>query len=168
MAVAVKIVYTIEDNKGKRSNMTVKVPSTLTLVDYVEFAEEMGDLVDAITVGQIVNVGIAFTVDFSGFGWTAAPGSTADVEEKGLFSYLTAGGWRTALELPCLSESKVVDGSDVIDAADADVIAFQAAMVSGITLPIATTLVAPTDAREDDIASAFPALERFHASGRRR
>lgn len=162
MAAAVKIVYSIKDNKGKISRCEVKVPTGLTLAQYSEFAVDMGTLIDAITNGQIVNVGIAFTVDISSAGYTAAPGSTSDVEEKGQFMF-NAGLWKTVVNVPCISDTDVISGSDLLDTTDVDIAAFISGMTAGLTL-VDLTVVQPCDERETDISSLEYARERFVAS----
>jgi hypothetical protein len=166
MAHAIQVIYTIKDNKGKLATCTVKVPTGLTVEDYVEFAQEMGTLVVNMTTGQIVNVGVAITVDILP-GWPTEPGLTSDVEEKGSMQYMAAGNWRTGVKLPTLSELLVTDGSDNLDLADAAVLAFNNAMIDGINLPVGLVLVAPTDARENQIESLVFAREVFRASGKR-
>ena len=167
MGHAVKLIYTVEDYKGKQATCVVHLPADLTIIDYVEFAEEMGDLIDALITGSIVNVGIAFTVDFAGFGWDSTPSAVADVEEKGYFQFRTDGAFFTGIKLPTWSDFAVLAGSDLIDQADSDVAAFVTAMEDGITLPIATTLVTPTDSREDEVDGLVFAREVFRASGKR-
>lgn len=167
MAHAVKIIYTMKDNKGKLSTFEVKVPTGLTVANYIEFAQEMGTLAVNITTGQIVNVGVALTVDIAGLGWPTAPGVTSDVEEKAAWQFVTAGNFYTGLQVPTLSELLVVDGSDALDETDAAVIAFRDAMVDGILLPVGAITVQPTDSREDDIEAMIYAREVFRASGKR-
>ena len=167
MTHAIKIIYTIKDNKGKLATMEIKVPTGLTVANYVEFAQQMGTLVVGMSIGQIVNVGVAITVDILP-GWPTAPGLTSDVEEKGAFQYVAAGNWRTGLQIPTLSELLVVDGSDALDMTDAAVIAFNDAMIDGILLPVGAVTVEPTDARENDITALVYARESFRASGKRK
>ena len=145
----------------------VKVPTTLTAVQLIEFAQQMAILMDAVTIGQIVNVGVVLAVDISGLGLTGAPGSTADVEEKGVFMYNAVGGFRTTVQVPCLADTDVIPGSDEIDLTDADILAFNTAMISGLLLPVGAITVSPTDSREADITSLDWARERFRASGKR-
>jgi hypothetical protein len=166
MAHAVKLIYTIKDNKGKLATFEVKVPTGLTVANYIEFAQELGTLAVAVTTGQIVNVGVAITVDILP-GWPVAPGLTSDVEEKGAFQYLAAGNWRTGVNLPTLSDLVVQDGSDNLDLADAAVLAWNTAMVDGILLPVGAITVQPCDSRENDISALIFARERFRASGKR-
>lgn len=167
MAHAVKIIYTLKDNKGKLATCEIKVPTGLTVANYVEFGQEMGTLIVNMTIGQIVNVGVAVTVDIAGLGWPTAPGVTSDVEEKGAFQFITAGNFSTGVSLPTLSELLVTDGSDALDQSDAAVIAFRDAMIDGILLPVGAITVQPTDSREDDIEALVYARERFRASGKR-
>jgi hypothetical protein len=166
MAHAVKVIYTFKDNKGKMSTVEIKVPTGLTIGDYLEFATEMGTLLVNVSTGQIVNVGIAFTVDIPG-GWPSSPGLTSDVEEKGALQFQAAGNWYTGITVPTLAETVVVDGSDNLDQTDGDVSDLIDAMVDGITLPVLTTLVKPCDSREADIEALIYAREVFRASGKR-
>ncbi len=89
MAHAVQVIYTIKDNKGKLATCTIKVPTGLTVANYAEFATDMGTLINNITTGQIVNVGIAITVDLDA-GWAQVPGVTSDVEEKASWQFNAA------------------------------------------------------------------------------
>lgn len=160
------IIFTIRDNKGKTSTTEVKIPTGISMANMIEFAQDLAVLFDAITIGQIVGVGIGISIDISALGLTGAPGSTADVEEKGQFQFLTDGGYYTTVNVPCLSDTDVIAGSDTIDQTDVDVAAFIAAMTGGIELTDLTT-VEPCDSREDDIVSLVYARERFRASGKR-
>jgi len=166
MAHAIKVIYSIRDNKGKLATTEVKAPTGKTIAQYQEFAQKLGTLINNVVIGQIVNVSIAFTVDISTQGWAASPGLTSDVEEKGVFQYLTVGGFNTGVALPTWSDLLVANGSDAVDLTDPDVIAFNAAMLTGVTL-VDTSVISPCDAREDDIASLVFARERFRASGKR-
>lgn len=166
MGHAIQIIYTIKDNKGKLATCTVKVPTGLLLLDYIEFAQEMGTLVNNIVIGQIVNVGVAVTVDLLP-GWAQTPGVTSDVEEKASWQYMALGNWRTGVKVPTLSELLVVDGSDNLDLADAAVAAFNDAMIDGILLPVGAVTIMPCDARENTIESLVFAREVFRASGKR-
>lgn len=160
------IIFTIRDNKGKTSTTEVKIPTGITLSNMIEFAQDLVVLFDAITTGQIINVGIGISVDISGLGLTAAPGSTSDVEEKGQLQFQTAGFYYTTVNVPCWSDINVVSGSDEVDTGDADVAAFIAAMTAGLTLGDAS-VVQPCDSREDDITTLVYARERFRSSGKR-
>ena len=160
------IIFTVRDNKGKTSTTEVKIPTGISLSNMIEFAQDLAVLFDAITNGQIINVGIGISVDISALGLTGAPGVTADVEEKGQFQFRTANGYYTTVNVPCFSDTDVVSGSDEIFQADIEVAAFIAAMTGGLTLTDAS-VVQPTDSREDDITTLVYARERFRSSGKR-
>jgi len=167
MALAIKVIFTIQDNKGKTSTTEVKIPTGISVGNMIEFAQDLAVLFDAITNGEIIGVSIGVGVDLSSLGLTASAGSTADVEEKGKFQFSTAGGFHTTVNVPCISDSDVVSGSDVLDTADADIAAFIAAMTDGLTLTDTST-VQPCDSREDDITALDFAEERFISSGKRK
>ena len=166
MAIAPKIIYTVRDQKGKTATTEIKIPTGISIGNMIEFAQDMAVLIDAITNGQIVSVTIGIGVDIGSLGLTAAPGSTADVEEKGSFQFRTAGGFFTQVNIPCISDTNVVAGSDALDQTDADILAFRDAMLTGLVLTD-TSVVQPCDSREDDIVSLVYARERFRASGKR-
>lgn len=166
MALAPKVIITVRDNKGKISTTEVKIPTGLTLANMIEFAQDLITLFDAITSGVIIGVSIGISVDTSGLGLTAVAGSTADVEEKGVFQFVTSGGFYTTVNVPCIADSDVVSGSDAIDQSDPDIAAFIAAMTGGLTLTD-LSVVQPCDSREDDIVSLAFARERFVSSGKR-
>lgn len=166
MALSPVVIVTVRDRKGKTSTTEIKIPTGLTLANMIEFAQDLASLIDPITSGQIINVGIGIRVDLSSLGLTAAAGTTADVEEKGQFQFGTALGTYTTVNIPCIGDLDVVDGSDELDQSDADIAAFITAMTGGITLTD-TSVVQPTDAREEDITSLVYARERFRSSGKR-
>lgn len=166
MALSPIVVVTFRDRKGKTATTEVKIPTGLTLDNMIEFAQDLVVLIDPITNGQIISVSIGIRVDTSALGLTSAPGSTADVEEKGVFQFGTALGTYTSVNIPCISDSDVVDGSDELDTSDVEIAAFIAAMTGGITLTD-LSVVQPTDSREEDITNLVFARERFRSSGKR-
>lgn len=167
MAKALQIVYQFKDNKGKRSTTAVNVPVGITLAGAIEFGQDVAILINNLTTCQVVTATISQPVDLSGLGLPASPGATSDIEEKGVFQYETAGGFKTAVNIPGLSDLLVVDGSDAIDLTEQDVIDWNAMMISGIVPTVYGVLVSPCDTREDDITSLDYARERFRASGKR-
>ena len=164
--LALKLVYTIRDAKGKEATTEIKIPLTISLTNAINFAGAMAVLIDALIKGQIVNISIIASVTMSSLtGIKTVPDADSDVEEKGAFGFVTDAGFPTAVNLPTFNEDFVLAGSDVIDLADAAVIDFTEAMLLGIT---AGVLVQPVDAHGDDIDLFSYGYERFQASGRRR
>lgn len=166
MAIAIKIIYTARDNKGKLATTEVKVPTGYSIAQYVEFVGAMAQLIDAIVDGKITSANFCIGVELSGLGLKALALDASDVEEKGFFQYATAGGYQTRLQIPTFKEGLVVLGSDAIDTLQADVLAFNTAMLVGILVTGPDT-IQPSDEREDDIQSLDFAREHFRASGKR-
>lgn len=166
MAIAVKIIYSFRDAKGKTATTEVKVPTGISIANMVEFAKEMAVLIDAVTRGVITSVLIGIGVDISALSLASNPFSDADVEEKGVYQLGTEGGFYTTIAIPCHDDDDTVDGSDAIDTADTDIAAFIAALTGGIELTD-TSVVEPCDAREDDVTTIVWSRERFRSSGKR-
>lgn len=167
MSKAVQIVFQFKDNKTKRSTTAINVPTGITLAGAIEFGQDVAVLIKDITDCQIVTATLSQPINLSDLGLPTSPGATSDIEEKGVFQYETAGGFKTAVNIPGLPDALVVDGSDAIDLTDQGVIDFNAMMISGIVPTVYGILVTPSDTREDDIVSLDYARERFRASGKR-
>lgn len=165
MALAPKIIISVRDNKGKIATTEIKIPTGLDLANMIEFAQAIVQLVGAITTGTIVGVSIGIGVDLTGLGLSTTPLSTSDVEEKGVFQFVTEGGFYTTVAIPCWADGNTVSGSDAIDQSDTEVMPFITAMTDGIELTDMST-VEPCDSREDDIVAIVWSREKFRASGK--
>lgn len=164
--LALRLVYTVRDAKGKEATTEIKIPLTISLANAINFAGAMAILINDLTKGAIVNISIIATVDLSSLvGLRTTPLADSDVEEKGAFGFITDTGFPTAVNLPTFDETFVVAGSDIIDLTATEVIDFTEAMLLGIT---AGVLVEPVDAHGDDVDLFSYGYERFRSSGRRR
>lgn len=166
MALAPKIIVTFRDAKGKTATTEIKIPTGLDLDNMIEFAQDMIEIIDAMTRGAIISVTLGIGIDISALSLTSTPFADADVEEKGQFQFQTAGGFYTTVNIPTFNEDNVLAGTDAIDQTDVDVSPFIVAMTDGIELTDMST-VEPCDSREDDIVALVYARERFRASGKR-
>jgi len=155
---AITVVYGVKDGKGKISNFQMNVPNSTALADVIDFATGMIPLVLALITGGLTHIGIAFDISdiLSAGDDTAA--ATSDVEEGARFQFITNGGYDTALRLPTFDEAKIVAGTRLVNQADAAVIAFNLAMLTGIGG------VVPTDTRGDDITGIAFEREDFQKS----
>lgn len=162
---APQLIYTVIDDSGERGTTAISLPTGFSLAQFGEFGSDMATLLDALLGGKVESAEISFGVDISSLTSNTAL-STSDVEEIGSFQFLTVGGYKVQVNVPAIDELLVASGSDDIDLADADVVAFVTAMESGIVTAGGT--VEPTDVAEDDIVSTVFARERFRASGIRR
>lgn len=160
MALAVSVRFSFVDAKGKTSFTKVSVPTGFSIADYVEFAQDMSQLLANITEGQLTGASVTFGLDLSGLGLKAVASGLADAGQKAFFIFRSAvTGFRKRLSIPTLSELKVVAGSDDIDQADVDVAAFITAMEDGVVVTLGT--IAPTDSRAQDLVAVSSAKETF-------
>jgi len=162
MIQATEIVYTIQDEKGNKSTLTVWIPSSTLLADALEFAQKFGDLIDNVIDGIITRIGLIFSAALTGTMKTVVnPG--ADVEEGANFIYRSALGFPFRHRFATFMESKITPGSRAVNVADADVVALVNAITDGLTMT-SLNVVRPTEHREDDIASLVTAREVFQRS----
>lgn len=161
MATA-SVNFTILDEKGAKSQVTVYVPDSTDTADLIEFAEEMAALLDAMIGGQIVNIGACLSVAVPA-GVKSDPVEGSDVEEGARFIFESAGGYSTAVRVPTFLEEKIATASKLVNQADGAVAAFIAAMTDGLTMT-STNDVEPTDYRAADVTGIRSAVESFQRS----
>lgn len=152
------LIYTIKDGKGARSTVEINLDVT-TLANAQTFLTAHAPLLDALILGQIERVGICASGVLPG-GLRAVPVEGSDVEEGALFMYNSVGGYKTRVRIPTFNEAKMLVGTQRVDLTDADVIAFNAAMIS----PLAT--FSASDYRGADIISLRSAVDSFQRSRR--
>lgn len=155
--------YTVEDEKGDKSTVAINLPDDLTLAQVVEFSDEFAPILDAVTGCVIRSVSLSSGIALpAGLAGAATDGSR--VEAGARFIFETENGYTTAVRIPGIPESMIVDGSRLVDQANASVIAFINAMEAGIAVTGGTA--EPSDYREDDIVDTLSAVESFQRSRR--
>jgi len=158
MATAKEVVISIQDADGHASQTSVRIPSATLAADATAFASDIATLCDAVIDGVITRVGISETVTLPG-GLKAAVLDNADVEVGATIFYNAVGGFTFRHRLPTWRKDKLItDGSGIL-IGNADVDAWIAMMVSGIT-PVAT-LVQPSEWRDADITSLIKGSQTF-------
>lgn len=167
MADTWQITFSIGDARFKLSSVSIDIPDTTTLAQVQEFTLAMAAIIDNMTQGNIGNWNLLAPRELDFTGLKNQAGSTADNEEKGVFTFLTENGYNSRIAIPSFSDSDVVTGSDTIDQTDVDIAAFIAAMTAGIELTD-TSVVQPCDYRGDDIITLVGSYERFSGSRKRR
>jgi hypothetical protein len=153
------LIYTIRDGKGARSTVEINV-DVATLANAQTFLTAHAPLLDALILGVIERVGICASGTLPG-GLRTTPIVNSDVEEGARFIYNSVGGYKTSVRLPTFNEAMMLSGSQRVDLADADVLAFNVAM----TDPLAT--FSACDYRGADIVSLRSAVDSFQKSRRR-
>lgn len=161
------IIYSILDEKGKRSTTEVNLPSATAFNDVVIFGAELAKLIDPLITGSIERVGVAYTVALpAGLGIKTTPQPSSDVEEGARFQYQTNQGNYTGMRVPTFDEAAILPGSRLVDQVNTAVAAFLTAMESGIDLSGVggSGVVQPSDKRDEDIVSTTSAREQFVSS----
>jgi hypothetical protein len=163
--MAHQITFTVADEKGDTSTITIPVPDSTALTDLPLMAQALADLLEPMVTGGLVNAFIRIVPTIT--GWAAAAAADSDVQEKAEFALRTAGGFVKRLNLPTFLESLFNANSKDVNQADADVSAFVTALEDGIDLTGAggSGIVQPCDLREEDLTSLLYATENW---GRRR
>lgn len=164
--MAIEIIAQIADATGDESTTSVRLASTVTVAEANGFAVAWTQAVDAL-IGGVIRAVLAFLrVDISALTGNLV-GDNSDVEHIGKFSFLTEGGIRTLVNIPCLSEIALgTTTSDTLDPEQLDVEAFITAMEDGINAGGA--LIQPCDIGQGDITQMVFAREAFRNSGARR
>lgn len=140
MALTPDDVYTVNVTFRDRDNNT----STITF--YLNSALGLAGDADAAVSGFILPALAALTdaviLSYSiSFGQTeSAPAvapETSDIERKGVFTFRAANGATMKQEIPSIKNTLVVDGSNVLDRANAAVATYIAYMLAGGPLNLA-------------------------------
>jgi hypothetical protein len=159
--MAVQIVYTIQDKKGKKPTHSVRINSDSEAATQA-FAEAWAQAIDDLIGGVIRGAVALLGVDISGAtGNVAATGS--DVEEIARFEFRTFEGHKVEVTIPAILETLIDNDTGQVNRAAGAVAAFIAMMEDGITAN--SVLVEPCDVGEDDIVSTRIAVEGSRNSG---
>lgn len=115
---------TLQDAKGERTSVPIYMvydPATATLSSMLAYLATTLGYLDPITDGQIVSHRLTLEVSLPTSGIKTAPVAASDVEETGLFTYLTDAPVKRAFgqDIPAIPDSKV-SGSNIIQS-DTDV-----------------------------------------------
>lgn len=163
MAIYAGVVYTIEDETGKKSTFQIKFPQNVDIGVLQTFVVSTAAMVDDLITGRIVDAGISLGVALGG-GLKQAALAGSDVEEGGYFGFETAGGAMTGFTLPTFDETFILATSDNIDVLDPTVDTFVQRIRAGQTAGL--TNVSPSDNRGDDITELRTAREAFTSTRR--
>lgn len=150
--------YTIRDDDGDTSTLSIKVPrAALTLAQIEEFAEEMAVLVNEIIDGVIDEIRVIASLALPG-GLRTDPVAYCEVQKGALFAFSANGTeYRHSVRVPALKPS-LFAGNDVT-VAQSDVAAFIAGMEDG--LDATGTQVEPSNKAEADLESLISAKKSF-------
>lgn len=125
---AIDLTFTDRDNNT--STMTAYVADATAFADVETIASGLVAAAGALSDAPITaySVGRRYRDDAA----PIAP-EIADVERKGYFSFRLADGRLTSFSVPAIKNTLVVDGTNVLNRADALIVAFVAAIQTGGT-----------------------------------
>lgn len=159
----VEIFYRVLDAKGKNGTTTQSFPIAVDIAVLQDYLRGMGQFIDAVIKGQIVAAGVSLTIDLATItGIKTAPLADSDREEGAEFAFTVAGGGLTGFRLPTFDEAFLVSGTNLVDTADAAIIALVDRVTEGHTLGIIN--VSPSNIYGSDIEALASATEAFQSS----
>lgn len=165
--LAAGLVLTIQDGKGKKSNMIINLPPALPNIGrYQAIARNWMDIIRGVIRGKVVYAGVTFGIELTAgaIGDVAEPDS--DVEEGAKFIFTTENGFPTSIRVPTFDETKILDGTRQVDLTDGAVENLVEAMIDGIDDDdtVVVNLQDVVDTHGDDVVSLSSALESFQRS----
>jgi len=121
------------DFNAKSKTTLVFFPNATTLAAVQAYATAFAPLYEAIVEAKITEMNVNFPLTVP--NGKANPGAGVRINEGADFSYDTPGRYNFGLWVPAIKLAKL--SGDTINAADADIIAFNNAIVGGLggTLP---------------------------------
>jgi hypothetical protein len=121
------------DRDNNHGALSYNAPVTALVADVYADAQNVAAKVAAISDATLKNISISYgATEYN----PAQPAEASDVERKGVFTFRDAAGFSSITSVPSIKNTLVIDGTQIINAADADVAAFVLAMTGA-------TLVAP-------------------------
>lgn len=124
---AKRMNFTFEDRDKNRSTLTLYAPSAVVSDDAATWATTDGvALLQPLTDARIASISI---IDEYVNDDLTVPVEASDVERKGLFSFDVEGAGVSSFRIPSFLNTKVIDGTNTINTADAAVQAFINGMI---------------------------------------
>lgn len=161
--LATTINVNFRDEKGKTSVTKIRVPSSFTFAQYIEFAQAAAQILSNMSTAQITSVSISVSLDLSSASLRTVATQFSDVFQKALLVARSAiSGLFARFNIPTYDEINTLAGSDVLDPVDADVLALVTLLEDG--LDDGGIFIVPVDARDNDLETVTLAVEKFRAS----
>jgi hypothetical protein len=128
--VVARVTVFFVDRDSNRGTTSVYYPSANTVANIIDEVEgtlipALQGMSDAVVDGWAINFG----ADDPAVSAADAP-ETSDVERKGSFVFKAANGQIVSAQIPSIKNTLVVDGTNVINSADALTIAYVDAMTT--------------------------------------
>jgi len=147
------VSYSLVDSEGRRGNVQVYVPATLTLAQVQTGSDALIALIDAITGAKVDSAQVALALTLPG-GLKASATEGEDIQKGANFGFDAADTpYRHTVRIPAVAEA-IVNG-DEINQADEDAAAFISFMEDGATPFL------PSDRYANDLGSLLSAVVTF-------
>lgn len=161
MALALTANFTFRDDKGKTSSTKIRIPTSVTIAQALEFTQDAAALIAIASNAVITDASISVDISTFALGFKTVIGITADFFQKALFTLRTSvNGLFSKISVPTFNEDLVVAGTDQVDLTDPDVAAFVTALEDGIDDGLGG-FIQPIDRRGNGIAEVSAAREVF-------
>lgn len=147
--------FTVADSNNDKAVTHFYVPDTLTPAQVSEGLGLLANLIDDLLDGALVGF-TASLIPTTPTGIKLTPNANCDVEEGARFGWLTVNNNLASNRLATFLESKMT--GEEVNQADAAVIAFKNAVVSGIAVTGGTMTF--QDSRGEDITSLASARDQ--------
>lgn len=161
--LAVSLIFTFRDAKKKESQTKVRVPTTFSFAQYIEFAQAAAQILANMSTAELVAVAVAFGLDLSAASLRSVATQFSDVFQKALLVVNSVvAGLRARFNIPTFDEANLIADSDVLDPVDAEVAALITLIEDGLMdggIPIV-----PVNSRNDALAEVTLAVEKFRKS----
>ena len=165
MAVPFQFFYNVSDADGDTSRVTIDVdPTGMTLAQIAGVAQNGWDLINPLVTGHLESVGLTIDIDTTGFT-NAVANVLSDVQEGAEFLWKSATGFIKRMTLPTFDETLFTSAGagKQVDTSDANVLAFEAGMLAGLT-PDAVNFFDVVTSHGEDIATLNKGVQKFGAN----
>lgn len=157
------IIYEVRGEiSSKPASTEIFIPESFSLAQYTIFAVGMAEFLNAFIKGAIISATLSIGLDLSALTSNTAS-SDSDVHEIGAFEFLAEDGFTTKVNLPTMSTSLTVAGTEQLDLADPAIDDFVTAMLDGIAVTGGT--IEPSDIGELDVEELIFATYQTKNSG---
>ncbi len=162
---AISVVFTFLDDKNKSSVTKLRVPTGLTIPQYIEFVQGAAQIVANLTRSKVTNVSFCAKVDLSSATIRGTALAFSDIAEKALLIIRSSvAGLFSKMKIPTIDEDVLIPNTNTIDPANAEAAALITALEDGINVVGIGQVVQPIDLRGNDLAEVVTAKELFRKS----
>jgi hypothetical protein len=153
-----KVSLSFRDLDKNVGSLTINVPVTTTIAEINTAVAALRTVVDGLSDAAFIGYNISYSAVETE---PATPPEGSDVERKGSFTFRDGAGYPTTLQVPSIRNSLVINETQNINRAAAEVIAFEAAMTSAVLLT-----GRPTSAHGADLVSTMRAKKIHRGSSK--